>query len=156
LTNRQIENSFNDLDTYNKLKWVIEGTHIGKRPCCQAGTLAAEFPPWVQNLVDPEDSTLIKTYYSAFKANQLRAILEEKEIKNIYFAGLLSNMCVLATALYAVRLAKEIRSEWSVYTIVDALAWRNDKSHLKALETMQHEGVRLITSEEVIAINHTT
>jgi len=144
------------LDIYNKLKWVIEGTHIGKRPCCQAGTLAAEFPPWVQDLVDPEDSMLIKTYYSAFKASQLRATLEEREIKNIYFAGLLSNMCVLATALYAVRLAKEIRSEWGVYTVVDALAWRNDKSHLKALETMQHEGVHLITSEHVIAGNHTT
>ena len=99
---------------------------------------------------------LIKTYYSAFKARQLRATLEEREIKNIYFAGLLSNMCVLATALYAVRLAKEIRSEWGVYTVVDALAWSNDKSHLKALETMQHEGVHLITSEHVIAGNHTT
>jgi nicotinamidase-related amidase len=155
LTDRQIEDSVNELDTYNKLKWVIEGAHIGKRPCCQAGTLGAEFPTWVQDLVDPEDSTVIKTYYSAFKGSQLRAILEEKETKNVYFAGLLSNMCVLATALYAVRLAGEIRNEWRVYTVVDALAWRNDKSHLNALETMQHEGVHLITSEEVIASNHT-
>lgn len=139
-----------DAGVDQRLDWVIEGTHLGKRPCCQEGTSGAQFASWVTALIDPDDLIVTKTYYSAFKESELQARLAQKGVRRIYLAGLLSNMCVLATALYARRLAKELQTGWDVCAVIDALAWRNEKSHSRALETMRSQSISLVSHGQLI------
>lgn len=105
---------------------------------------------WVDALRHPDDITLIKTFFSAFKETNLDQILADRGITSLYFAGLLSNMCVLATSLTAVRLVVQGRQKWEVKVITDALAWRREQSHSKALQTLEEGGVQLITSKTLI------
>jgi nicotinamidase-related amidase len=134
------------------LDWVIEETHTGKRPCCQEGTYGAELVSWSDALRHPDDTILYKTYFSAFKGSNLEEILMERGVKELYFGGLLSNMCVLATSLSAIRIASQDGRGWEIYVVRDALAWRREKSHRAALETMDSSGVRLVDSEQFIDI----
>ncbi|PVG02401.1 Isochorismatase hydrolase [Serendipita vermifera] len=122
------------------LRWLIQGTHIGSKPCCREGTAGAEFVAWAVPLMDVDRDTIVtKTNYSAFKDSLLAEILREKSVKSIYLGGLLTNMCVLATTLDALQLAK-------VVVVEDALAWRKYESHQKALQTMAGNGARLLSS----------
>lgn len=136
----------NETNTQTKEEWVIEGTHLGKKPCCLAGTRSAELMDWVIPLQQPEDAVVIKTFYSAFKRSNLRRILDERGLDKIYLAGLLSNMCVLATALDAAIKQKGLQ----VSVITSCLGWRREESHLKALEIMRQYDVRLIRDDELV------
>jgi nicotinamidase-related amidase len=133
-------------DVPSKEEWVVEGTHLGKKPCCLAGTPNAELADWVALLKQPEDPVVIKTFYSAFKRTTLRQVLEERGLEKIYLAGLLSNMCVLATALDAVVKQKGLE----VSVITDCLGWRRDISHKLALDIMQKYGIRLMSVDELL------
>ncbi|CCA66321.1 hypothetical protein PIIN_00007 [Serendipita indica DSM 11827] len=128
----------------SSLLWVLEGTHTGKKPCCQAGTPGAELVDWAAQLVKDEDVTVVKTYYSAFRRTRLLEELVSKGIDTVYISGLLSNMCVLATTLDALRSMQS-----KVAIVVDGLAWRKETSHHKALETFRQHGVQLIASAEI-------
>jgi len=127
------------------LDWVVEGTHTGKKPCCREGTYGAELVSWSDPLRHSNDAIVTKTFFSAFKESNLEEILVERNVKQLYFGGLLSNMCVLATSLSAIRITSQ-RQNWEIYAVVDALGWRRQESHRRALETMESCGVRLIGS----------
>ncbi|KIM30564.1 hypothetical protein M408DRAFT_328121 [Serendipita vermifera MAFF 305830] len=147
--------------TSDHLSWVIEGTHTGKKPCCQEGSFGAELVPWTKALQHSDDTILIKTFFSAFKETELEKFLVEKSLIKLYFGGLLSNMCVLATSLTAAHLAARNGRGWEVNVIVDALGWRREQSHLKALESLKANGVRLVDSEiftkpELIPVGNST
>jgi len=129
------------------LEWVLEGTHTGKKPCCQEGTYGAELASWTDTLRQPEDVVLIKTFFSAFKETRLEEILVERNINTLYIGGLLSNMCVLATSINGTRIISQNGRNWEVFIITDGLAWRREESHRRALGTMEEFGVRLIGSE---------
>ncbi|KAG8835680.1 hypothetical protein FRC17_001869 [Serendipita sp. 399] len=127
---------------YEQLRWVIEGTHLGKRPCCLEGTTGADLKPWASAMVSEEDSIVIKTFYSAFRNTSLENLLQSKGVSSVYLCGLLSNMCVLATAMHGIQLGKEL----TLHVIEDALAWRREESHRRALETMQSQGIEIVSS----------
>src|SRR6202000_2641257 len=54
------------------LDWVLEGTHAGKKPCCQEGTYGAELASWTDTLRRPEDGIIVKKFFSAFKETKMR------------------------------------------------------------------------------------
>jgi nicotinamidase-related amidase len=128
------------------LDWVLEGTHTGKKPCCREGTYGAELVSWSDPLRHSNDAVVTKTFFSAFKESNLEEILVGRNVTQLYFGGLLSNMCVLASSLSAIRIASQ-RQDWQIYVIIDALGWRRQESHRRALETMESCDVRLIGSE---------
>jgi nicotinamidase-related amidase len=127
------------------LDWVVEGTHTGKKPCCREGTYGAELVSWSDSLRHSNDTIVTKTFFSAFKESSLEEILVQRNVKKLYFGGLLSNMCVLATSLSAIRITSQ-RQNWEIYVVIDALGWRRQESHRRALETMESYGVRLMGS----------
>ena len=146
LTQHSMSSSASAMANVQHLEWVIEGTHTGKKPCCQEGTFGAELVSWSDTLRHPNDLVLIKTYFSAFKETNLEQVLVDRDIGALYFAGLLSNMCVLASSLTAVRLSAH-NQQWDVNVLTNALAWRREQSHHKALETLEGNGVQLVRSE---------
>lgn len=127
---------------------ILAGTHKGKLPCCEAGSMNAELHPTVSALVANSDQILIKTYYSAFKSTTLLSILRANNIENVYFCGLLSNTCVLATLIDAVQI-----HGLKVHAVGDCLGWRRESSHLSALKKMDDMRVNVVTSKEACAEN---
>lgn len=137
-------NDDNLITSDEHVKWILGGTHLGKKPCCQTGQDGALIYPEITALIQPEDLMVTKTFYSAFKRTTLQEELLAKGIDTIYVGGLLSNMCVLATTLEAVRLGG-----LTVCAVTDALAWRRKPSHERALETMTSFGIKLVTSNSI-------
>ncbi|KAH7922729.1 hypothetical protein BV22DRAFT_1197200 [Leucogyrophana mollusca] len=124
----------------------LAGTHKGKSPCCEAGSVNAEFHPAASALIDDSDMILTKKNYSAFKETTLLFALRTRSAVDVYFCGLLSNTCVLATLIDAVQI-----DGFRVHTVGDCLGWRREKSHRRALERMNDMGVTVLDSQEVYA-----
>ncbi|KAI1203280.1 isochorismatase [Nemania serpens] len=74
----------------------------GKGPACvRAGTPGAEMHPIIKQAVGPKDHTLTKTFYSAFKADQLVRLLRVRFVTELFICGSLTNVGVMATAIDA-------------------------------------------------------
>lgn len=119
----------------------LSGTHKGQSPCCDAGSMQAEIYPAASALIADADTIITKTYYSAFKGTSLLSTLRARGITDIYFCGLLSNTCVLATLIDAVQI-----EGFKVHSVWDVLGWRKNASHSDALRRMQDMGVDIVGS----------
>ncbi|KAH7905723.1 Isochorismatase-like protein [Hygrophoropsis aurantiaca] len=126
----------------------LAGTHKGKSPCCEEGSVNAQFHPTILELVNGSDTQMTKTNYSAFNNTSLLSMLRSHSATNVYFCGLLSNTCVLATLIDAVQLPG-----FNIHVVSDCLGWRKEKSHLRALERMKDMGVNVADSNEILADN---
>lgn len=126
----------------------LAGSHRGKSPCCEAGSANAELHPTAAALVADSDTILTKTYYSAFKSTTLLSTLRANHLENVYFCGLLSNTCVLATLIDAVQI-----DGLKIYAVNDCLGWKRERSHLSALEKMKDMGVNMVSSSEACTGN---
>jgi nicotinamidase-related amidase len=124
----------------------LAGTHTGRSPCCEKGSVNAEFVPEVSNLIDDHsDAVLVKTCYSAFKETSLLEDLRRKRVTDVYFCGLLTNICVLASVLDALKVP-----ELSVHVVEDCLGWRRQTSHQKALDKMGALDVKLVKGSDIL------
>jgi nicotinamidase-related amidase len=127
----------------------LSGTHIGQTPCCEKGSIGAEFTEDMAALIsipsESENIIITKTWYSAFKDTNLLAELRNRDIKDIFLAGLLTNICVSATALDALDLG------FDVTVLKDCLGWRKLASHGRGLKTMLKQGARVASSVDIDA-----
>jgi nicotinamidase-related amidase len=121
----------------------LAGTHKGKHPCCPVGSTNAEIYTTASALIADSDTIITKTNYSAFKDTNLLSTLHAHSVKYIYFCGLLSNVCVLATLIDAVQI-----DGFKVYAVSDCLGWRREKSHLRALSRMKDMRVNVVESQK--------
>lgn len=88
----------------------LSGTHTGKTPCCVPGSHGAKFHPEIEALImRPVDHIVTKTRYSSFANTDLSEYLVRNEIKEVWIAGLLSNVCVLATLVDGLRRLPNVR-----------------------------------------------
>lgn len=125
---------------------AIGDTHRGSTPCCVAGSHGALMHAAAERLVQAGvDVRLTKTWYSAFRDTGLAELLHGRDVHDVLVCGLLSNVCVLATANDA------LRHGFSTTVLTDCLGWRRLKSHARALDVIRGLGVRLGTSTEVLA-----
>ncbi|KAI5820436.1 hypothetical protein BZA77DRAFT_331599 [Pyronema omphalodes] len=102
-------------------------------PPCSPGTTAAAWFPFVTPLIQPQDRTFTKSYYSAFRETPLLQTLRGRIVTQLVIVGLLTNIDVLATAADAVRHGLE------VWVVEDCLGYRSETAHLEALEIMESE-----------------
>ncbi|OAT09370.1 hypothetical protein BDBG_05163 [Blastomyces gilchristii SLH14081] len=124
----------------------LTGTHAGKTPCCPPGSEAAQFYPAITPLIDTDrDLILTKTWFSAFKETGLAEILRSRAINEVYFAGLLSNVCVLASVTDSIRLGA---THWKTHVVVDCLGYLREKSHVAALAKLSAITFTLTTPNE--------
>ncbi|KAI1126615.1 hypothetical protein F5Y10DRAFT_244447 [Nemania abortiva] len=74
----------------------------GKGPrCVRAGTPGAEMHPVVKQAVGSKDHILTKTFYSAFRADELLRLLRVRFVTELFICGSLTNIGVMATAIDA-------------------------------------------------------
>ncbi|KAI2640049.1 hypothetical protein GGS21DRAFT_394186 [Xylaria nigripes] len=74
----------------------------GKEPhCVRPGDPGAEMHPIVKQAVGPNDRLLVKSFYSAFKVNELLRILRVKFVTELFICGSSTNTGVMATAIEA-------------------------------------------------------
>ncbi|KAI0526712.1 hypothetical protein F5B22DRAFT_633136 [Xylaria bambusicola] len=69
--------------------------------CVRAGMPGTEMHPIVKQAVGPKDYVLTKTFYSAFRAEELLRILRVKLVTELFICGSLTNIGVMATAVDA-------------------------------------------------------
>ncbi|OJD14674.1 hypothetical protein AJ78_04998 [Emergomyces pasteurianus Ep9510] len=109
----------------------LTGTHTGTIPCCSPGSQGAEFYPPITPLIDTSrDVVLTKTWFSAFKETGLADILRSRSVDEVYFAGLLSNVCILASVNDSIR---HSATSWKTHVVGDCLGYLREKSHAAAL-----------------------
>jgi nicotinamidase-related amidase len=139
----EVKKSNDNMRTWN-------GTHSGNTPCCEKGSIGAEFLDEVASLIAESESDLAtdnvvvtKTWYSAFKDTSLFTELRDREITDLYIGGLLTNACVSATVLDARDLGFEVT------LVEDCLGWRNRLSHDRALEQMLKHGAQIVSSNNL-------
>jgi len=128
-------------------EWLQHATHVYHIPCCEAGTFGAEIDPEVWAFAEKRDEVVTKSWYSALnKENRgLLEALRGKGVEEVYFAGLASGTCVLATILDAVELG-----EFGVNAVTDCMGWRRENTHVDAIERLRKlEGVKLVESVEI-------
>jgi len=128
--------------------WLVEGTHIGKKACCQKGLLGAQLSPAVLKLFRKEDTSILKHWYSSFKETALEEHLSSHNVSHIYLSGVVSNVCVLATALWASNKCPNLTTHF----VKDAVGWRKESSHLRGIEALMKENVVVVDTSDVLAL----
>ncbi|KKZ67346.1 hypothetical protein EMCG_06965 [[Emmonsia] crescens] len=109
----------------------LTGTHASKTPCCSPGSHGAELYSTITPLIDTDkDLILTKTWYSAFKETGLADFLRSRRVDEVYFAGLLSNVCVLASVTDSIQHGA---TSWKTHVVIDCLGYLREKSHTAAL-----------------------
>jgi nicotinamidase-related amidase len=122
----------------------LRRTHTGMTPCCEPNSVGAAFPDSITALQAAQDLVLTKTWYSAFTDTALRDELAARGITNVYIGGLLTNVCVRATAEGARALG------FPVTVLEDCSGFRKYRSHKQALSQMQEQGIRVAMRHEVL------
>ncbi|KAK2797435.1 hypothetical protein FQN51_008467 [Onygenales sp. PD_10] len=133
----------------------LTGKHSGKTPCCAPGSDGANLHPAIQPLIDHEhDIILTKSWFSAFKDTPLATTLTSRQISHVYFAGLLSNVCVSATVSDSLQ---HHSSSWTTHVLTDCLGYRREKGHEHALHRFREMAAQpsapctLLTSHELLS-----
>lgn len=118
------------------------GTHR-TYPLCVPGTDGEKFPVEVDSLIEHgKDMIMIKTYYSAFTNTNLNELL--KDVQEVHICGLMSNVCVYATATDAFFHGHE------VFIWTDCLGYRREIRHEQALLDMKQWYAKLIDSSQYL------
>jgi ureidoacrylate peracid hydrolase len=92
----------------------------------------------------PPDYVIEKTRYSGFHNTALEALLRGLQVDTIYLAGVITNMCVEATARDA------FHRDFRFVVLSDCVSGFNRKLHDASLETMQIFG-RVAASSDMFA-----
>ncbi|KAI1432694.1 hypothetical protein GGR50DRAFT_577498 [Xylaria sp. CBS 124048] len=69
--------------------------------CVKPGAPGTEMHPVVKEAVGPKHHVLVKTFYSAFKGDELLRLLRVKFVTELFICGSLTNVGVMATAIDA-------------------------------------------------------
>lgn len=125
--------------------WLTVATHVHPTPCCEAGSFGAEIYPEVFALADPKDAIVTKGGYSAFNGTTaLKHVLREKGVTNVYFCGVASGTCVLATVIDAVKLGNV-----QIHVVPECMGWRRYNTHKEAIKRFEELKVNLVTIDQL-------
>ena len=127
---------------------LVEGTHTGKKACCQKGLFGAQLAPAPSKLFRKEDTSFIKHWFSSFKETTLEEHLTSQNISHVYLGGVISNICVLATALWASNKCPNLITHF----VKDAVGWRKESSHLRGIETLVKNNIAVVDTSDVLAL----
>lgn len=133
-------------------EWLINATHVHPTACCAEGTFGAEIFPEVYALSQPEDAVVTKEWYSAFhgeKGKEFQGMLREKGVQEVWFCGVASGTCVLASVVDAVRISGgkgegEGEERWKVGVVPECMGWRRENTHVEALRRFEQLGVEIV------------
>ena len=118
-------------------------THLG-RPCCVRGTWGAALPEALAAAVAPDDWTIDKRWYSAFRDTDLEDRLRAAGISRLVVAGVATNVCVLACVRDA------LARGFEVVALADACAAATIGKHTAALREMAALGAEIRSWAEIL------
>jgi glutathione S-transferase/nicotinamidase-related amidase len=122
----------------------LHGTHTGRTPCCVSGSHGAEIYPQMKTLINyDEDLIITKRAFSTFTEEW--AEQELRDMDEIYFAGLMSNVCVLASITDCLR---KYPGRFKVGVVEDCLGYRREKSHERAMERIRNISIPMNLDED--------
>ncbi|KAI0438493.1 hypothetical protein F4803DRAFT_565246 [Xylaria telfairii] len=115
--------------------------------CVRAGTLGIEMHPVVKQAVAPKDHVLTKTFYSAFRVEELVMLLRMRLVTELFICGSSTNIGVMATAIDAASYGYNI-------TIVDDCCGSQSMSrHRTALrQIMNTAGCESLSAAKVLGM----
>lgn len=117
-------------------------------PACLPGTSGAEFADAVKPSIEPSDTVVQTTHYSAFQGTSLLLILRARLVTEVYICGCITNVNVLATVIDAARHGIRIN------VVGDCLGYRKQSRHKIALKRMvEFFDANIVTSQDVIDRN---
>ncbi|KAI3322607.1 hypothetical protein HD806DRAFT_545228 [Xylariaceae sp. AK1471] len=120
----------------------------GKGPnCVRLGAPGTELHPVVKQAVGPKDHVLIKTFYSAFKSDELLRLLRVRFVTELFICGSSTNVGVMATAIDAA-------SYGYIITIVDdCCGSRSMARHRIALRQITNTtGCEMVPAAKVLGL----
>jgi ureidoacrylate peracid hydrolase len=108
-------------------------------PLCRAGTWGFEF-----YRVEPQDGDPIVTKhrFDAFYNTDLELILNTNNRRNLFFAGVSTNVCVETS------LRNAFTRDFEVVLLADCTAARNRRAHEATLDTVHHHFGLVATSQD--------
>ncbi|KAJ4359811.1 uncharacterized protein N0V89_000367 [Didymosphaeria variabile] len=117
-------------------------------PACLPDTSGAEFADTVKSKIEPSDTVVQTTNYSAFQGTSLLLILRARLVTEVYICGCITNVNVLATVIDAARHGIKIN------VVGDCLGFRKQSRHKIALKRMiEFFDANIVTSQDVIERN---
>ncbi|KAF2874420.1 hypothetical protein BDV95DRAFT_488072 [Massariosphaeria phaeospora] len=99
-------------------------------PACLPNTPGADFVDMVKPKIEPSDTVVRTSNYSAFQGTSLLLILRAKLVTELYICGCITNVSVLATVVDAARHGIKIN------VVEDCLGFRKQVRHEVALKRM--------------------
>ena len=105
------------------------------------GTEDWKFLPEIK--IEPEDTVLAKTRYSAFYQTDLENLLRSKGIRDLIISGVMTNLCCETTARDA------FMRDYRVFFLIDGTATGKDDHHLATLKNLGFGFAYLMTCDEL-------
>ncbi|KAL1849783.1 hypothetical protein Plec18170_007304 [Paecilomyces lecythidis] len=127
---RKKQQEQDDQDSEKDASQVDDEAFLNTGRCCLPQSSGIQFPAPVLSAIDPQDTVIVKSDYSAFQARTLVESFRSRFVTEIYLVGSLSNIGVYATALDAAR------HGFAVTLIEDCLGYRSFTRHEEAMRRM--------------------
>ncbi|MGD0588274.1 MAG: isochorismatase family cysteine hydrolase [Thermoplasmata archaeon] len=122
---------------------VIPRAYVGRRE--PVFTLGSSESAIVSELAPaPDEALILKNRYSAFFGTDLKATLERAGVRTVVITGVLSHVCVDATARDAFAL------DYEVVVVRDAVAGVDDELHRAILRNLEETVGAVVSGAEVV------
>ncbi|KAI2778508.1 hypothetical protein F4815DRAFT_239046 [Daldinia loculata] len=114
--------------------------------CVRPGSSGVEMHPIIKGAVGPRDFSVVKTYYSAFRSEQLLRLLRMRLVTELFICGSMTNISVMATAVDAA-------SHGYTITIVDdCCGYNNIMQHRNSIKQISKTtGCDVLFSADIVA-----
>lgn len=109
---------------------------------CVPGTTGLDFVPEIKDLIQPVDTQITTSHYSATKETNLLVFLQSKFAKEVYICGCISNLSIHATLTDMTGCAFDLR------VIEDCLGFRTLEDHKISLNDLLDERMTDVGSIE--------
>lgn len=109
---------------------------------CIPGTTGADFVSEIKDIIEPVDTQITTSHYSATKGTSLLVFLQSKFAKEVYICGCISNLSIHATLTDMTGCAFDLR------VIEDCLGFRTPQDHKTSLNNLLDERMTDVGSIE--------
>jgi nicotinamidase-related amidase len=135
----------NSQQVFENINRLIQGAEILKLPV----VVTEQYPKGLGNTCHevqlPDNANIIqKVSFSCLLSEPVKMKLEQLNVKSLILCGVESHICVLKTALDA------LKQEYDVHVVADAVSSRTEASKKVALERMRQSGAFIVTTEMIL------
>ncbi len=92
----------------------------------------------------PQCKVMEKISFSIFGDTHIRQLIQSLQIKSLIFFGIESHICVLQSAIYA------LKAGFDVWVIEDALSSRSEQNHINAVRLLSSLGAKISNTESIL------